>query len=276
MQKSKITALTSGIISLCIVSSFAFSSAPNKTADEVMIAVDNRYDGESSKQKGVLTLIDKKKNKRIRTTVNWMKKYGEDEKTITQVISPPELSGTTILAYEWDIKTMDDETWLYLPKLRKVKRLATTDKSSYFLGSDFTYSDLSGIDVEDFSYKFSAENNDMEKKGQWVLIAKPRKDIYQKVVDETGYIKMKYWVDKSKLLIVKAQYWLKDGHKIKYYTASNIEKIDEVWVVRKSQMILTQGGRMKHASIFEIREIRFGQEIKDEIFTTYAMERPIN
>ncbi|MEE8056397.1 MAG: outer membrane lipoprotein-sorting protein [Pseudomonadales bacterium] len=242
------------------------------TAENIMELVDQRYDGDTKKQYGRLTLIDKRKNKRVRNIFQLSKIYGEDKRVITQVLSPSEVSGTTILAYEWDEVKREDETWLYLPQLRKVKRLATTDKSSYFLGSDFTYSDLSGLEVEDFSYEFI--NNESTNE-QWVLFAKPKKDIGSIVIDKTGYIKIKYWIDKEKMMIVKAKYWLKDGSKVKYYNVSGFDKIDDIWIFRRAQMVLSQGKKMLHASIFEIDTVEYNHKVKDEMFTTYAMERKI-
>ncbi|MDH5325124.1 MAG: outer membrane lipoprotein-sorting protein [Gammaproteobacteria bacterium] len=254
----------------------SLAHAADPSAAQVMKQVDERYQGDTRKQKGILTLIDKSKNKRVREVHEWMKKFGSDEKVFTRVISPSEVSGTTILSYEWQQRSKDDETWLYLPELRKVKRLATTDKSSYFLGSDFTYSDLSGIDVDDFTYRFDAENAKMASQGTWVIMAEPVQDRLSQVLDETGYTKIKYWIDQEKKVIVKAKYWLKDGGKIKYFTASDLVLKDKVWVTTKAQMVMTQGGHLQHASIFEIKDVVFNSSIKDEIFTTYAMERQIN
>lgn len=253
-----------------------FANVGKITAQEVMDAVDARYEGDTRKQIGTLTLIDKDKNKRFREVAEWMKKYGLDEKTFTRVLSPSEVGGTTILSYEWDDRTKDDETWLYLPELRKVKRLAVTDKSSYFLGSDFTYSDLTGIEIKDFNYQFSEDNEKELTNGLWVVMAEPRTEIADKVVDETGYVKIKYWIDQEKKMIVKAKYWLKEDGKIKYYSASDIQKYDAVWVAKKAQMVLTQNGNLQHASIFEINDIEFNRDLEDNIFTTYAMEKRLN
>jgi len=250
----------------------AGANAADMTAEEVMIRVDKRYEGDTRKQLGRLTLIDKSNNRRVRNVMQLAKQYGEDEKTITQVLSPAEVSGTTILSYDWDAAASDDETWLYLPQLRKVKRLATTDKSAYFLGSDFSYVDLTGIDVEDFAYRFAdGEGSDT----QWVILARPREDIERHVIDETGYIKAKYWVDKEKNMIVKAQYWLDEGSKIKYYSVDDIEMQDDIWAFKKAQMVLTQGNNMLHASIFEVDSVEYNLPVDDETFTTYAMERSI-
>lgn len=244
-----------------------------QSAKDIMILVDNRYTGDTQIQTGIMTLIDNQKNKRVRKFKEYRKKYGLDEKSISYILSPPEVQGTAFLSYEWKDHDRDDETWLYFPQLGKVKRLATTDRSGYFLGSDFTYADLAGMEVEDFDYVFAEDQGD--DKNLLVIIATPKKEIAKKVIDETGYIKIKYWIDKRKMLRLKAQYWLKEGKRIKYYSAPVIEEIAGVWTAMKEQMVTTQGGKIQHASVFELQATQYNQPVKDEMFTIYALERVI-
>jgi hypothetical protein len=258
------------VISLCSVSSIVFASDHKLSAYEVMLLVDNRYEGSTQKREGSMVLIDKKKRKRIKTFVEFLKKYGDDEKSISYILSPSEVRNTAFLSYEWKDRNRSDESWLYLPQLKKVKRLASNDKSSYFLGSDFTYADLIGLEVEDFDYEFVNNEDDNE---YWVIMANPKMKIREKVVDETGYKRVKYWVSKEKKLIEKAQYWLDEGDKVKYFSASEIKKIDDIWTIKKRQMVLTQGGKYLHASVYQSDRVQYNLILNDETFTTYAMER---
>ena len=242
------------------------------TAEKVMQDVDDRDRGQTRQMTGTLSLLDKNGGTRVRNFQETAKKYGRDEKSISIVTYPAEVKGTSIMAYNWKDKTKDDDTWLYLPQLKKVKRRASTDKSGYFLGSDFTYSDFVGLEVSDFKYSFDSENNKADGK-EWVIIAEPADDIAQKVKDETGYKKIKYWVDKTSLLIVKAIYWLEEGNKIKYSSSSEIEKVEDIWTVKKMQMVMTQGGNKLHSSVFQLENVKYNLPIDDTEFTVYAMER---
>ncbi len=267
------------LISLAVIFLFTntASAEPGKdamSAEKVMQDVDDRYKGTSREMVGTLTLFDKNGGKRVRNFKEIAKKYGKDEKSISVVSFPAEVKGTSIMSFNWDEKTKDDDTWLYLPQLKKVKRMASTDKSGYFLGSDFTYSDFVGLEISDFKYKFDEEKN---KSGtnEWVIIAEPRDDIAQKVRDETGYKKIQYWIDQSNLIIVKAIYWLDEGNKIKYSSSTDIENIDNVWTIKKMQMIMTQGGKKLHSSVFQLESIKYNLPVDDAEFTVYAMEREI-
>ena len=106
-----------------------------------------------------------------------------------------------------------------------------------------------------------------------MITADPKDKIKTKVIEETGYIKVKYWVNKEKMIIEKAQYWLDDGNKIKYFSASNIEKVNNIWTRKKQQMVLTQGGKYLHASIYQVDDIQYNLSLDDKSFTTYAMEK---
>jgi len=243
------------------------------TAEEVMIRVDERYTGDTRRQSGKLILIDKNKNQRKREFIEYSKSYGRDDKTISYVVSPAEVRGTSFMSYEWKERGRDDETWLYLPQLKKVKRMATTDNAGYFLGSDFTYGDFIGLEVENFDYEFASEEHSND---HWVVVATPKKDIEKSVIEEYGYKRVKYWVDKNKFINMKAQYWLNEGKKVKYMTASDLKETDGIWTVQKLQMVLTQGGKILHASVYQLDDIQYNIQIDDEMFTTYTMEREIN
>jgi hypothetical protein len=78
------------------------------------------------------------------------------------------------------------------------------------------------------------------------------------------------------LIITKAQYWLNEGHRVKYYSASEIEEIDGIWTVQRMQMVMTQGSNLLHASVFQLSNIEHNKPIDDKMFTTYAMEREAN
>ena len=251
----------------------AVQDSDGLTAKGVMLAVDNRYQGDTQKQSGTMILLDKKKRKRVRRFVGFSKQYGDDEKSLSYILSPAEVRGTAFLSYEWKDRQRDDESWLYLPQLKKVKRLASADKSSYFLGSDFTYGDLIGLEVEDFSYQFVAPAKSDGR--YWVIMAKPKATIKAKVIEETGYTQVKYWVSKEKMLIEKAQYWLVEGNKTKYLSVSDIEKIDGIWTPKKRQMVLTQGGKYLHASIYHIQQVEYNLTLDNGVFTTYSMERGV-
>lgn len=240
-------------------------------AGDLMQAVSDRYVGDTRTQYGRLTLIDAQKNTRVRVIKEITKAYKEGDKLLSFVVEPADVRGTAFLAYEWDDQRRDDENWLYLPQLKRVKRLATSDQSGYFLGSDFTYADVSGLDMEDFDHRF--EQSEADAEGLVIVESVPKSGIYDKIVEKYGYLKVQFWVDIKKKLVKKAKYWLKEGHREKYFLASEIVLKSDIWTVQKMQMLLTQGGNVQHASVYEVNNVVYDLPIGDEEFTTYSLER---
>lgn len=261
------------VLSIIIIFLSNTAWSDSRSAFEIMQAVKDRYMGETSKQKGVLTLIDKKNKKKKRTIIELSRKQGEDDQSITQVVHPADLRGASFLSYDYDDPIQQDETWMYLPQIGKTKRLANSERKGYFLGSDFTYNDLSGIEVSLFDYKFLTEESNDEL---WVINALPAKMFPEKAIDETGYIKAKYWVDKKRILITKAQYWLEEGDRVKYFRASNIVKKNGIWTPMKVQMILTHNQQIQHASIYQVESIIYNLPVKDEFFNAQFLGKTLD
>ena len=137
------------------------------SALEIMTKVDARYTGDSAISDWRMILIDKKDRKRVREIEIFSKEYKDVDKSISFFKSPGDVKGTSYMSYNWESTSKEDDSWLYLPALQKVNRIASTDRSGSFMGSDFTYSDIDGFELEDFNYKLVKENDlspDMSKR----------------------------------------------------------------------------------------------------------------
>ena len=123
------------------------------TAYEIMKKVDQRYTGETIEQTSTLVLIDKKNRKRERKLKGFTKEVSTGKKSISFFLSPSDVKNTSYLSYNWDDPSKDNDSWLYLPSLQKTNRISGGDRSNSFMGSDFTYADLDGVEIEDYTYK---------------------------------------------------------------------------------------------------------------------------
>ena len=115
------------------------------SALEIMTKVDARYTGDSAISDWRMILIDKKDRKRVREIEIFSKEYKDVDKSISFFKSPGDVKGTSYMSYNWESTSKEDDSWLYLPALQKVNRIASTDRSGSFMGSDFTYSDIDGF-----------------------------------------------------------------------------------------------------------------------------------
>ena len=123
------------------------------TAYEIMKKVDQRYTGETIEQTSTLVLIDKKNRKRERKLKGFTKEVSTGTKSISFFLSPSDVKNTSYLSYNWDDPSKDNDSWLYLPSLQKTNRISGGDRSNSFMGSDFTYADLDGVEIEDYTFK---------------------------------------------------------------------------------------------------------------------------
>ncbi len=242
-------------------------------AHDVMAAVDNRDKGTTSVSDARMILIDRHKNQRIREMKSIRKEYGEDAKGIIFFLSPADVRNTAYMSYDWDQAAKEDDSWLYLPAMNKVKRIAPGDKSQPFMGSDFSYSDINGMDIQDWDYAFVKESLDLNGVDTWVIKGQPKASAKAKVAQETGYAKILLWVQKDTLLVVKAKYWVTNGHKIKYFKAEDIKRIDGIWTPLKLTMVTTAKGKVTHSTVLQMSNVQYNLPVKDSYFTPRSMEQ---
>lgn len=261
---------TGATLALLLAPAATFAQAQT-TADAVMASVKARYKGETWVTSSSVVLIDKGNSRSQRKVRSLNKKSGDDLRSKTVVLEPSRIAGTAFLSYDWNEREREDEAWLYLPELGKVTRLATGNRAEYFLGSDFTYGDLEEIKLEYFDFGFVS--SEIVAEGQILIQAEPRKANRDKVIDRTGYQRIWYWIDKDKQMVVKAKYWLRDPGWIKYYTSTDLYKVDGVWVARQERMVLTQQGAIVHATTLTADEVQINGKIDDAVFAPQSLGR---
>jgi ribosomal protein S8 len=265
--------ITSLIITLLLITANAYSDQNDLTAYDVVKRMDELNDGDTLTSNTLMVLMDSSKNKRIRKIKSIRKDFGKDTKGLVFFLSPADVRNTTYMSFDWDNEEKEDDSWLYLPALKKIKRIASSDKSGSFMGSDFTYSDINGMEIEDWNYKFKKQSVSVDGVETWVIEGRPKKDKRKKVIDETGYIKNNLWIRKDNFMLIKGKYWVKKGKKIKYFKATGIKKIDNIWSSTKLSMITTKKGVVTHSSFLKISNLIYNSKISDSIFTTGKMER---
>lgn len=245
-------------------------------AEQVMRLYDERYDGNSSIADVSMVLIDRRNRQRVRDLRIYSKDQGVDTKTLSLFESPADIRGTAYLNFDWDDLDRDDDSWLYLPSLQRVKRIASNDTSDSFLGSDFTFADINGFEIEMYDFKFISESELVDGQDCWLIEAVPKPEFKQRAEQSTGYSKMHSWISKQNYLQLRGQAWELRGNRIKYFTASEIEQIDEIWTIKRLQVVSTRNERQEHASVLQINSINYNVEVDDNLLTTESMQRGLD
>ncbi len=241
------------------------------TAREIMEKVDARNDGDNMTANVQMILIDRQNHQRIRDMKVFTKDKGKDTLKMQFFLSPADVKNTGFLTYDYYEGARDDDQWLFLPDLHKTKRIATSDKSSSFMGSDFSYADITQRVLDEWKYKLLKEGKVNNKK-VWLIEAVPVSD---KVRDRYGYLKSVVFIRQDIFMGVRAVHWLKEGKKIKYQENKGIKQIDGVWVATELHMKTTKNKVTSHRTIMRYSDIKFNQNLSDKLFTVRTLEKGI-
>ncbi len=239
------------------------------TAREIMEKVDARDDGDNMTAAVKMTLIDRQKNERIREMKVFTHDKGEDTWKMQFFLSPADVKNTAFLTYDYYEGNRDDDQWLYLPDLHKTKRIATSDKSSSFMGSDLSYADMTRRVVAEWNYKLLKEGKVGEHK-VWMIEALPASDA---VRDRYGYLKSVLFIRQDIFMGVRAVHWLKEGKKIKYQENKDIKQIDGIWTATRLLAKTVKNKVTLHRTVMEYADTKYNQKLDDSFFTVRTLEK---
>lgn len=238
-----------------------------------MEQVDARDDGDRSIADIEMVLIDKNGGRRSRKLISYGLDKKDDRYSLMIFLAPADVRETGFLSYDYKARGKDDDQWLYLPALRRVKRIATKDKTGSFVGSDFSYADLTKRRFLDYSYSFYPQKPEIEIYGEkcWVICATP---VDQDVIDETGYRKTINFIRQDNLVVIRSINYLQEGGKTKYYDVKKLEEIDGIWTETEIHMTTKKGKSVLHQTILAMSNIRFNEEsVNHALFTTRRLEK---
>jgi outer membrane lipoprotein-sorting protein len=212
----------------------------DKTAEEkgleIAVEADKRDNGFKDSQ-SIMKMILRNRHgdesvREIRSKI--LEVEGDGDKTLVVFDKPKDVKGTAFLSFTH--KTGADDQWLYLPALKRVKRIASNNKSGPFMGSEFAFEDISSQEVEKYTYKYLG---DEEFDGQ---------DCYMVERDPTdpksGYKKQIVWYDKGEFRVQKIDFYDRKDSKLKTLTYQGYKKyIDKYWRSDKMMMVNHQTGK---------------------------------
>ncbi len=259
MKKIKITTAI-----IAIIISIGFSpevTGQSLTGKQIIEKVYNRPTGDDQTSDLTMTLINKSGAQRVRVIKQFTKDLGEVEKSIMFFLSPADVKNTSFMSWTYDSDQSDDQ-WIYLPALRKTKRISSDSKSDYFMGSDFTYDDLGDRKLEDDTHKLLRDET-LDGKDCYVVESVSKDEDYM-------YSKTVVWVNKSNFIGVKKEFYDEDEDLLKILTIKEVEKISDIWVITNSEMKNVQ---KNHRTTIILSNIQISTGISDSKFTERMMTR---
>jgi len=200
-----------------------------------------------------MTLINANNQQRVRKMKMIVLEKPTGNKSLMTFLSPADVKGTKFLTYEHINK--DDDQWLYLPALKRVKRIASKNKSGSFMGSEFSYEDLSSFSVDKFDFPGQAEKKVLNGKSYYVGERIPKSKY-------SGYTKEISYVDPETFLIQRVDYYDRKHELLKSVLFEEYHKIKGVWRVGKMTMTNHQNGK-KTILIWQDEKIKTGLKDRD-------------
>jgi hypothetical protein len=177
------------------------------------------------------------------------------------------VKGTGFLTF--DYRENDDDKWLYMPALRKTRRIVSSENVKSFMGSEFSYADMTTPTVEDFTYNILGEE-EINSVLCWKIEITPKDD---DIADENGFSKKISYIEKQDYVIRKVVYLDLDEELHKEFTVYEIKELDtqnRKYRLMHIEMENKQNGRK---SIMKVEKIHFKPNVKDEYFTIRYLER---
>jgi outer membrane lipoprotein-sorting protein len=245
------------------------ASAEPPSGREIMERVDARDDGDNGTQDLEMILYDRGGNQRVRKLRAFGQDRGKDEYSLIFFLTPADVKDTGFLTYDYDAPERDDDQWLYLPALKKTKRIASSDKSGSFMGSDFSYADMTERPLDDYEYTLMKEDA-VDGVPVWQVQAVPKTE---REKDETGYEKSVFFVRKDNDFVIRSVHWVKKGKRLKYFEATKVEQIDGIWIATEMQMTTKRGTETEHRTVLRASNVRFNQALAADLFTTRQLEK---
>jgi outer membrane lipoprotein-sorting protein len=242
--------------------------ADDAKARSIMEKVDARDDGNTLEQDMLMVLIDKNGEERTRDLKSYTKDFGSDEHRTMFFKNPSDVKNTAFLTYDYDDSAKDDDQWLYLPALKKTKRIPSADKSSSFMGSDFSYFDMTDRDLDNYDFKLLKET-EVYGHPAWMIESTPRN---QKVIDESDYQKSIAIVRKDNHMVIRAINFLTDGKK-KYLDVKKIHEENGIWLIDEMSMTTKKGSHTLHKTVLTFSNVQLNGTIDDNVFTTRRIEK---
>ena len=156
---------------------------------------------------------------------------GDGDKSLTIFDKPADVKGTAFLSFTHILEA--DDQWLYLPALKRVKRISSKNKSGPFMGSEFAFEDMTSFEVEKFSYTYVGDET-INGEACFVLEQTPQ-------YDYSGYTLQKVWIDKSHYRVHKVEFYDKKGALLKVLELKDYELYkDKYWRPIRSEMTNVQ------------------------------------
>jgi hypothetical protein len=243
---------------MVFIALFCFQIPEALTAKEIMQKVDTKKEPRDIKSDMTMRLINKKGKERKRK-IRVIRK-GE-ERQIMWFLEPADVKGTSFLKIEKEGSF--DDMRLYLPAFKKVRRITSSAKSDKFMGSDFTYEDMTTREIEDYTYKLFGDST-IDNMDCYSIESSPKEKT------DTDYGRVISWVWKDEFIVVYEKMFDKKGRMLKIKKVSDFKVIKDYQVFHRIEI---ENVKKKHRTVLEMDNISLDTGVKSSLFHERNLKR---
>jgi outer membrane lipoprotein-sorting protein len=245
------------------------ASAEELTAEAVMQRNFVALKIADSTADATFTLRNADGQERVRKTLTWTKLQpnGSDNMRLVRFLSPQDVRSTATLTIE--NADRDDDIWIYLPALKKTRRLLASNKKDSFVGTDFSYGDIIGFKVAEWRHAILREEA-LEGAPCYVVESVPGS---AEVQENSGYSKRLQWIRKDNFIAVKGEFYDASGRLLKTIAAAELREIDPAkgrWQAMRLEARNVQTG---HSTTIELQNLKANQGLSAQQFAARELER---
>ena len=236
-----------------------------ETGYDIMKKADEIPEPQTSSSTATLTIHSKKGSDRIREVIMKSKDYGDVKKEVIVFTTPKDVAGTAYLMFDYEDESKDSDNWLYLPAMKKTRRIASSGSESEgsFMGTDFTYQDMGDRSLSKYDYKLLGEE-DLDG------IACYKVECISKAGTEKDPRYITY-IGKSDYIMRKCEFYDRQNQLHRLLTYSNFTSIKGFTTAQVMKMENVQTGTW---SLIETKNIQYdADDIDDSLFTVAALEK---
>lgn len=266
-QQRKWLVVTAFYVAGLVVQTSIFSA--ELTAQEIMEKNFFVTKTKTLKSETTMVLTNNKGQTRERksSTVSKLQANGIDSNLLVKFTTPADIKGTGFLQIEHS--ESDDDQWIYLPALKKSRRLVANNKKDSFVGSDFSYGDILLPKVNLYLHTLVRSEN-VDGTDCYVIESLPKDDTVKR---DSGYSKKTVWVRKDNFIEHKVEYYDVAGRLLKTQTTGDYKLIEpdtQRWIAQRREMTNHQTG---HKTTITFSAVEGGLTLSDDLFTTRYIER---
>ena len=236
---------------------------------EIAQRTNARDDGDGVARRFVMELISSRGTVRRRATRSFRRDFADSRRSVLFFEDPPNLEGTALLTYDYPDVQRDDDQWIYLPAVRKSRRIATRDRGQSFLGTDLSFEDLkkeTKLSVPEYEWK-TIGREEVEGRMCWLLEAIP---VDEETAHELGYGRVVLRIDAELWIPRLVEYWTPQLQPLKVIELRDVRPVQGIWTAHE---VMAHNLRNGHRTRFLFSEVEYGRELPDDLFAERALRR---